>query len=664
MQSLRARPRSRCELRLPLDGRRCGIEGQGPALCRRLFGGAVGRLRAGRLADQEARGSRRRADLGRLPVRQPLLDHPGARTLSAGRQDQPVVRRRHAVQAHGAADRRQGAGLVAVQRALLLRRAARLPQDHRHDLHDRDHDHRRSRSGGPAQVLPRAAPRATRHRSAARSLHALLQERIPGALSRHDGHAPLGTGRTAGVRALHQGGLRGDLQVDRRSRHLRRHRHGLGPLRGGRHQHGVHRPRAVNGRPRAPARRPTFPARQPPRGPYFRRKQCYPSVAVITMGRHAQISHSRPRCPAARRGGLRPPRPRAGRAAAPGSRIEWEVKNRFRLFRSEADFQRHVAADRGDGVLGGRGPARARERRPRLGARHGRAAVRRPRRQAAGHPATATACAKIYLAPHDHRVGVVLAGAVPANAACAWSFDDGSGTPQQAMAPLRGRGAAARRLWPADARQRRHRAAGRHRAARGDRHRGARRADRGPGRLDRGRRRQSGPAGAACRTRASASGAFSAAVRSEYYRPGRDGFTGNKSCSSSSRRRMRAEPAPGRARARAGRAAPATARSTAIRCAPRSALAVENPPYRGHLPAARPAPAPRSTPASSAASASANARAPAPTRPARAASPAQIDELKELMAKAHAASADRNARSRPAHDRRQRHPVLRAWSPT
>src|ERR1700738_2902004 len=32
-------------------------------------------------------------------------------------------------------------------------------------------------------------------------------------------------------------------------------------------------------------------------------------------------------------------------------RIEWEVKNRFRLFRHEADFQRHVAAAHGDGVL-------------------------------------------------------------------------------------------------------------------------------------------------------------------------------------------------------------------------------------------------------------------------------------------------------------------------
>src|SRR6267142_3983507 len=44
------------------------------------------------------------------------------------------------------------------------------------------------------------------------------------------------------------------------------------------------------------------------------------------------------------------PNATAPNAAAP--RIEWEVKHRFRLFRSEADFQRHVAATRNDGVLG------------------------------------------------------------------------------------------------------------------------------------------------------------------------------------------------------------------------------------------------------------------------------------------------------------------------
>ena len=47
-----------------------------------------------------------------------------------------------------------------------------------------------------------AAPRATRHRSAAGAVHALLQEGISGALPRPDGYAALGSGRAAGVRAI------------------------------------------------------------------------------------------------------------------------------------------------------------------------------------------------------------------------------------------------------------------------------------------------------------------------------------------------------------------------------------------------------------------------------------------------------------------------------
>ena len=43
------------------------------------------------------------------------------------------------------------------------------------------------------------------------------------------------------------------------------------------------------------------------------------------------------------------PAPR--RPATPASRIEWEVKNRFRLFRREADFQRHVVANRAGSQL-------------------------------------------------------------------------------------------------------------------------------------------------------------------------------------------------------------------------------------------------------------------------------------------------------------------------
>ena len=63
--------------------------------------------------------------------------------------------------------------------------------------------------------------RAARHRSAARALHALLQERIPEALSRHDGYAPLGTGRAHRVRAVFEGSVRGIARLDPRARHLR-----------------------------------------------------------------------------------------------------------------------------------------------------------------------------------------------------------------------------------------------------------------------------------------------------------------------------------------------------------------------------------------------------------------------------------------------------------
>ena len=123
--------------------------------------------------------------------------------------------------------------------------------------------------------------------------------------------------------------------------------------------------------------------------------------------------------------------------ASPASgelRVVWEVKNRFRLFRNEADFRKHVAADSGDGVLtaerklaqqtDGRGWAR----------------------DALGH-----LCVDItgklldtcqrdgekenYLNPEDHRVGVRLVGPVPPDATCAWTFDDALPQPQQASAP-------------------------------------------------------------------------------------------------------------------------------------------------------------------------------------------------------------------------------------
>ncbi len=79
---LRERPHVGRQLRLPLDRRRRRRQGPRQALQRRLFGIARGHFRAGRLTDQNTRTACRRADLCRLSVRQPLLDHSGARAVS------------------------------------------------------------------------------------------------------------------------------------------------------------------------------------------------------------------------------------------------------------------------------------------------------------------------------------------------------------------------------------------------------------------------------------------------------------------------------------------------------------------------------------------------------------------------------------------------------
>lgn len=130
---------------------------------------------------------------------------------------------------------------------------------------------------------------------------------------------------------------------------------------------------------------------------------------------------------------IAPATPTSPEAAADAPHIEWEVKNRFRLFRSERDFQRHVAAYRADGVLaserrlegdtGGRGWARTMV---------GSLCV-----DAAGNlveTCTRDGFAENYLAPEDHRISAILANA-PADATCAWSFDDGERAAQQITLP-------------------------------------------------------------------------------------------------------------------------------------------------------------------------------------------------------------------------------------
>ena len=105
--------------------------------------------------------------------------------------------------------------------------------------------------------------------------------------------------------------------------------------------------------------------------------------------------------------------------------IEWEVKNRFRLFRSEADFRRHIDA-RGDSILAaeqllarasdGRGWARDTVERlcTDRGGRLLEVCERDGQRES-------------YLSPRDHRVGVTLEGVLPPFESCVWSFDDGDG---------------------------------------------------------------------------------------------------------------------------------------------------------------------------------------------------------------------------------------------
>jgi hypothetical protein len=113
--------------------------------------------------------------------------------------------------------------------------------------------------------------------------------------------------------------------------------------------------------------------------------------------------------------------------------IVWEVKNRFRLFREEKDFQLQVDALAGRSILAseqylaleseGRGWARNTFSRLCIDA-VGRIPDQCDR----------DGIRESYLAPTDHRIGVRLAGAAP-NTDCAWTFDDGQGAPQQINKP-------------------------------------------------------------------------------------------------------------------------------------------------------------------------------------------------------------------------------------
>jgi len=124
------------------------------------------------------------------------------------------------------------------------------------------------------------------------------------------------------------------------------------------------------------------------------------------------------------------PKAVAQTAADAPLQISWEVRNRFRLFREERDFQLHAESGRARSILAsedalelqsdGRGWARNMVNRLCIDL-NGRV----------NEPCTRDNVKESYLTPIDHPIVVRLTGAIPVGATCAWSFDDGDGPQQQ-----------------------------------------------------------------------------------------------------------------------------------------------------------------------------------------------------------------------------------------
>jgi len=113
--------------------------------------------------------------------------------------------------------------------------------------------------------------------------------------------------------------------------------------------------------------------------------------------------------------------------------VSWEVKNRFRLFRYESDFLKHVDADRGDGIL----TAEQRLAQATDGQGWARTLLNGLCVDPSGK--VVEICERdgekeAYLTPTDHRVGVLVPNA-PAGSSCAWTFDNGQDPPQAVTVP-------------------------------------------------------------------------------------------------------------------------------------------------------------------------------------------------------------------------------------
>jgi hypothetical protein len=114
-------------------------------------------------------------------------------------------------------------------------------------------------------------------------------------------------------------------------------------------------------------------------------------------------------------------------------RIAWEVKNRFRLFRREADFRKHVAAQSLKTVL------QAEQQMATETDGRGWAATMLSNLCIDVMGALMATCERdgvreSYLAPAEHRVELKLIGAPP-QTTCSWLFDEGDGQPRDFKGP-------------------------------------------------------------------------------------------------------------------------------------------------------------------------------------------------------------------------------------
>ncbi|MEH2478873.1 hypothetical protein V1282_002230 [Nitrobacteraceae bacterium AZCC 2146] len=120
----------------------------------------------------------------------------------------------------------------------------------------------------------------------------------------------------------------------------------------------------------------------------------------------------------------------AAQAAATGPmQISWEVRNRFRLFREERDFQLHADTLRNRSVLASEQALEVQSD----GRGWARNTVNRLCIDLAGkvsEPCTRDSVKESYLTPTEHPVTVRLTGEIPVGAVCAWTFDDGDGLRQ------------------------------------------------------------------------------------------------------------------------------------------------------------------------------------------------------------------------------------------